>query len=61
MEIKVIVDKFCQKKGLKDKMMLDMTKPIVPQIYEFLCGNKYDEEFFDRVMRCGDDGKTSNL
>lgn len=49
MRIKIIVDKFSSRKGLKDRMVIEGRLPTAQEIYEFLGGR--DFEIIDKMMR----------
>jgi len=49
MKIKITIDKFCSRKGLKDKMTIEGHIPTAKEIYEFLGGR--DFEVVDKIMR----------
>lgn len=49
MKIKIIVDQFCHRKGIKQYQSFDHT-PIAQELYEFLGGSGKFEDI-DRLMK----------
>lgn len=48
MNVKIIVDRFSSRKGLKEKMVIKGRLPTRKEIYEFLGGRDY--EIVNRLM-----------